>query len=285
MKKIQGVSYSNDFLETTFSGTIHSVFERTFNIETETNKLMTVATHQIFDGPQMIKINEASMKYLPLEIGMSVSQVGKRLSIANVLEIDCEEAKVIEELPLVFSKEKALEIKRHTTIINNYLETNLDTVGFYRKTFPNDVEEVMHRFLMNGKETLESAFEKNDTSLLEVGVSSLLGLGHGLTPSGDDFLTGFLLVFNSQKDTNSEFTSLLNQLVHENCRKTNAVSQNQLKLAINKRALKPVQQFLYDLYRGSSMLTLNKRVEEILRIGSSSGSDMLAGILSAIRLY
>ncbi|MGX7023242.1 DUF2877 domain-containing protein [Vagococcus hydrophili] len=285
MKKIQGVSYSNDFLETTFSGTIHSVFERTFNIETETNKLMTVATHPIFDGPQMIKINETSMKYLPLEIGMAVSHVGKRLLIADVLEIDCEEAKVMEELPLVFSKEKALEIKRHTTIINNYLEINLDTVGFYRKTFPNDVEEVMHRFLMNGKETLESAFEKDDSSLLEVGVSSLLGLGHGLTPSGDDFLTGFLLVLNSQTDTNREFTGLLNQLVQENCRKTNAVSQNQLKLAIDKRALKPVQQFLYDLYRGSSMLTLNKRVEEILRIGSSSGSDMLAGILSAIRLY
>ncbi|HCM90796.1 MULTISPECIES: DUF2877 domain-containing protein [Vagococcus] len=284
MIKIQGLTYSDDLADKKIFGKIHSVFERTFNVETETQRIITIATPTIFDGPQMIKIDTFNIANLGLEVGMIVSQLEKKILVDDRIEINVSQASPIEAIPLLFPETKHEEIKRHVEIINYLLETNLDTVGFYRKNYPNEVEKVMHHFLMDGRENLKKGWQQEDLTMLGVAISSLIGLGHGLTPSGDDFITGFLLVINSHHYPNVYLTSEVNKLVDRGKGRTNLISQNQLLLAIKGKSLTPISRFLSDLYSGASISTLTKSVEEILSVGSSSGSDILAGILSGVEL-
>jgi len=112
-----------------------------------------------------------------------------------------------------------------------------------------------------------------------------LGAGAGLTPSGDDFVTGLLLALNRWKNVlwDRDDLDLINQSVVEAVyQKSSTLSANLIELASlgegDERILKAIDWILGGYPEASGI------VENLLDLGSSSGVDMLVGFSAAITI-
>lgn len=285
MKKIESISYDETLNNFNLSGKIHSSFNRTFNILTESDYFFTVAVNSVFDGPNMLKIKESNFEGMIFERGMMVKQVDEGLVIADKVWIDLSKAEIYQIKPLVFPNKPNTENNNTFLGIEKYLSEQLDTVGFFRKTYQNNLEKEQHDRLLACKNALNTAVKEENKKLLEKEVIQLIGYGNGLTPSGDDFLTGLLLVANS---VNYPFVTLrnsLNETVSRNLKRTNDISQHQLLHGIEGIALEPIMTFLRELNQEEiDNIQLENSLNQVISIGSSSGSDMIAGILFGLEV-
>lgn len=283
METIHALNYSSDLLEISLEGEIHSVFKRTINIITEKNEIYTLATSDIFKGPRLIHLSPKDLSKINELVGKNVQEKSEKLVIKNQLEIDFFDAEKYK-VPEIIFKPVSEKVKENVIFLNNYLIKELDTVGYYRKTFLNEVENVLHQFLITGSSLLKEGLEENNEKKVNEGIAKLVGLGHGLTPSGDDLLTGVSLVLNSSNYPNQEMTQLFNQQLTSRLSKTNLISQNQLRLSMNGKALAPTITFINALFEGKEIEELMVSMKEILTIGSSSGSDILSGVFLGMEL-
>ncbi|MBU5459175.1 DUF2877 domain-containing protein [Anaerostipes sp. MSJ-23] len=107
---------------------------------------------------------------------------------------------------------------------------------------------------------------------------SLIGLGIGLTPSGDDFLCGFLcgLIFMNLWDT--PFSCYLRQQIQCNLSRTNEISSAFLSCALHR-------QFGTAVHMLSDHPKMSHILSEFLAIGHSSGLDTLCGIYFAFQIF
>jgi hypothetical protein len=107
----------------------------------------------------------------------------------------------------------------------------------------------------------------------------LLGLGPGLTPSGDDFLGG-LLVALRYLGAHEVARSLASEVLHRARQRTNEISRAHLAAAAEGEGLAPLHDLLAKLgtvgaIRGGACLSA------IDAIGHTSGWDALAGVAFA----
>jgi hypothetical protein len=132
-------------------------------------------------------------------------------------------------------------------------------------------------------DAVRDALARNDIHRFEAAALRLLGLGHGLTPSGDDFVGGVMFALaHAPRDAWSTRLPVLKT----NLRKAAAWSTNVISAAL-----------LDDLMDGASFSVLHAQLaalqecsapeiesatRALLRVGASSGADMLAGLLLAL---
>jgi hypothetical protein len=107
---------------------------------------------------------------------------------------------------------------------------------------------------------------------------SLVGLGPGLTPSGDDFLTGLFTIFNMKNNPFYPYRSFCEEVLKKARTLTNDISYMTLKKAANGKVRDSIISFLNSILVEDDqdlILSLNK----LLNIGSSSGTDIAYGIV------
>lgn len=111
----------------------------------------------------------------------------------------------------------------------------------------------------------------------------LVGLGHGLTPSGDDFIVGFLSVleyFRSSGELEGDLGAL-RSCVLELIDRTTVVSGAFLKCAAAGEYAESLIAYYQAL--GSDSVKLSKSLYRIAQHGSSSGVDTLNGMLFGMK--
>jgi Protein of unknown function (DUF2877) len=129
---------------------------------------------------------------------------------------------------------------------------------------------------------LGDALRQRDPSAVTAAAARLLGLGEGLTPSGDDVLTGLAFV-SAHRGTrlHGALASLAAALDDEEER-TTLLSVATLRHALEARA----QQGLHDLIRAvrdGDGERIGDAALRVARIGHTSGTDMLSGVRLALR--
>ena len=110
-------------------------------------------------------------------------------------------------------------------------------------------------------------------------IKDLMGLGRGLTPSGDDFINGLLLAFNripQRLQYQAQLDELNHDVVEMAFSKTTALSANLIEAASRGSADERLLQALDGLLTGA--LSPEKIVQVLETYGSSSGIDALAGV-------
>ncbi len=134
----------------------------------------------------------------------------------------------------------------------------------------------------------ERALVYADSKLISEAVSKYIGLGYGLTPSGDDFLCGMLYTFARLKDVAcmaNKYATALADAVLSNLEKTNEVSREYLLCACDgvefeiTDAVIAVLSDGYDIADENEQKALSESMRALLSVGASSGSDILCGIL------
>ena len=127
-----------------------------------------------------------------------------------------------------------------------------------------------------------------DPGLLLQHAASLVGLGSGLTPSGDDFLGGVFFAFALLRQTYPEIRELQNwnysNFLTENQSKTNLISFTLLKDHEAGHGMEPLHYFTNALLAGKPIDESLPYASELVAVGHSTGWDLLTGLLSGMTI-
>lgn len=143
----------------------------------------------------------------------------------------------------------------------------------------------MARLLQLHRDALFLALRRNEDP--GDAIQSLIGLGIGLTPSGDDYLVGLCSILLLPGHPAQRYREIFLSVLEKAQQKTTLLSAITLEAAINQRYRQVIGQLLEKLLekivhddRQLIIDTINK----IKQIGSSSGCDMLHGMADACLL-
>lgn len=116
----------------------------------------------------------------------------------------------------------------------------------------------------------------------------LVGLGQGLTPSGDDFLGGLFFV---ARHLHAAYPGALHweqQVIDDWLEwarpRTNAISHTLLRDHARGQGVEPLHDWVAALLQGKDLNEIMPHVQRVSAIGSASGWDMLAGAVTGMLL-
>ena len=117
-------------------------------------------------------------------------------------------------------------------------------------------------------------------------VSGLVGLGPGLTPSGDDLLAGMLVALMAMPYTASQpSVDLLARCVTRHAaEKTNRISSAMLEQSAKGNGSAAQHRLLRCLLGVDTQPDISRATLELIQVGHTSGWDTLAGILLGIHV-
>ncbi|MCX6267565.1 MAG: DUF2877 domain-containing protein [Bacteroidetes bacterium] len=114
------------------------------------------------------------------------------------------------------------------------------------------------------------------------GIETIKGTGYGLTPSGDDFIAGFLLGLHyNECRYNIDLSGFREEIYHAALGKNLLISSFLLR-AKNKKYFNPLKKILL-LLAGASQSSLSEGLQQLLSIGATSGADFFSGYIFPIK--
>ena len=115
---------------------------------------------------------------------------------------------------------------------------------------------------------------------------NLIGLGSGLTPSGDDFLGGLFFAFHFLSNVYPEQlksnNSFLDAFFDRNQGKTNLISFTLMQDMSRGRGLAPLHEFVNSMVTNQPNDLIVSFALELAQIGNSTGWDILTGVLAGL---
>ncbi|MBV7434081.1 DUF2877 domain-containing protein [Cardiobacteriaceae bacterium TAE3-ERU3] len=118
---------------------------------------------------------------------------------------------------------------------------------------------------------------------IDSAVSSLIGLGGGLTPSGDDFLSGLLVAMHLQSSPLSQHLALLQTAVQRYLNQTHVISAAFISDAVLAQVSSTVQEFVDCLHDSTvEQQRVQASLSSLTDLGHRSGYDLLSGLLAGL---
>ncbi|GAB4028621.1 MAG: hypothetical protein Fur0012_01380 [Elusimicrobiota bacterium] len=239
---------------------LHSSFKKVENFQ-KGSRLVSLVLPEIGPGPNNIVINRLSrcrqIEIKEKEIVLENIRVSNPDSFyVSSARVDIREENIRRRI--VYCVKKLL-------FLSPPLSMSFVFDSQREKNFSSTFEKEMLERMKFGIKCLR----EGKTSL---GTRSLCGLGFGLTPSGDDFLSGFSL-FLSLKEEEKRIKRILSA-----CKSRNLISYNLLRNSAAGKVEMRVKIFLKSLAYGK-LEELDKSMADVIRRGHSSGADFLSGFL------
>ncbi len=132
-----------------------------------------------------------------------------------------------------------------------------------------------------------ACFDQDIAQVARMG-KEIVGLGPGLTPSGDDFLGGLLFVARSLKTAYpGDFPweeQPITDLIEWARKQTHSISHSILSDLALGHGPEPLHDVVASLLKGEDLGDVMAGVTRLLRIGHTSGWDILAGVLAGMLL-
>jgi len=144
------------------------------------------------------------------------------------------------------------------------------------------LSRIARRRIATFEHWLSDALKANDSAegALPHPVQDLIGLGCGLTPSGDDFLVGALALLDAVAERNA-FRSLACGLTHASPALTSPLSHCFLRAAAAGYVGEKLHQAVSSVIAGK----VDSAITAVRKIGHSSGWDMLTGIATTLKIF
>ena len=275
-------------LSNTQQGSVLAVFERSFYLLTERCYLVCIGHAELTQGPLNALCEPNSFPLLTAQPQPSARyyQYGQQLYIEykeDKIEFNYQRASVWSP-PLITppsSNQLQQRLQKLTILLSSYyLSTGLSPFLLNLASKEQSLKiESNNPFLLEAAAAiniLTDALTNSDIDLLTQ-ANNLIGLGPGLTPSGDDFIGGMLLAFRSF-DYDKIAQTLADWALPVAKTQTNQISYAHLCCAAEGAGAAPLHDFLNALGNNQD---LTPSLNAIGCIGHSSGWDALAGIICA----
>jgi len=251
---------------------IHSGFKNYLNLVCR-NKLITITDRREKSGPVNIVLSE-----LP-ELRTQTITIRKNEILLNCKSCSWENYQK-------FDSQMHLNSNQFSTLINR-----IDLVENYLKE--NGSEASLKYLLDDRLYVAENSFQKILKCSIQQGVLKFLngqvaegikqikGKGIGLTPSGDDLITGILYGLNLLQSQGFNLKELKKTILN-NSQTGNLISRNYICLAQEGSFFNDLKQLVLTLAtENDEELTL--KTADILRKGETSGADMLTGFILTLQ--
>ncbi|MEW6672325.1 MAG: DUF2877 domain-containing protein [Thermodesulfobacteriota bacterium] len=154
---------------------------------------------------------------------------------------------------------------------------------------PNQVFPLMEKWKNNLWDCIDSLLcnlESRCIEKIQNSVLKILGNGPGLTPSGDDFLAGFIVtgvVFGRLFNRIDELIDTVVQIVYSAfVGRTTDVSGAMIEDACNGQVSEPVEDLMQSILTGDTVDRIVLFARKIHSIGAYSGEDLLNGLATGI---
>lgn len=278
-----------------FEATVHSSFRSAANLRREGDPyLLTLLLSSETDLPQGIRVNA------PPGFTFEDLPVNERLICRDEV-LQCEKFPLTVDLRrgvrwksdlLAFSTEttdlafSARWDKVWQTLNDQQRQTGAELVAEYFRQ-PGGIVSAMTRRLVEGMNGLITSTRNN---ALDTGgsVTALLGLGSGLTPSGDDLLVGYmagLICRAGRNQDRNKFISDLGRTLTDLSFKTTDISRTYLFHATNGQFSKNLTRLAEAICTGIDPDQLVEIALAAMRMGHSSGMDAVTGLLLGLEAW
>lgn len=275
-------TYADDFMCQCSSGTVHSVYRKTINIQAQGQLLaLQSAASPLSPVSLMTNLTAGQLEALHIEPGQAV-----RFSRDSIEVICSGNPSIFRYSPsLIYRSElSGFSAGSSPDILKSRVQMAVSRSegGGFRQLFSSCAwkegdESLVLSAAMEQMSRCRLLLRTNAYMEAARTLARLIGLGIGLTPSGDDFLCGVLASLTLCRLTDHPFARSLAAQLEGHLSDTNDISGTFLRCALQNQFSQTVCR-LWDLPPADEIL------HSFEAVGHSSGTDTLCGILYALDL-
>lgn len=254
------------------SGQVHSVFERVVNIATTDGELFTLACRGLDDGPHTARVDRAAWRGSGVRVGDAVFAEQGGMWIGGAGQLECAAATpwdcVLPPWPAGTRTARANLQALHQGLEQQRAQQR-EHLGAFEQLALRTIAERLQR--------LADALRAGRQQAATVHAQALLGLGPGLTPSGDDVLLGLFAVLHLPGSPCAGWLQGGASVLAGAADATHAISLAALRRAAAGGVRESIAVLLRELLQGGGA-ALDAALARVLAIGSSSGADIATGL-------
>ncbi len=274
-----------------FDATIQSVFESAVNLRLEgEDRLITLLVSDRYELPQGIRITDKTIPLQSLTVGLRAASRGGILRFdSSPLTIDLRSASLwkcrMKELNAVMQSSQALEAwSLAWKLLNkNQKLKNADLVA--EDLIQADSGSPLSRRMARPVSQLATAADRYDVEGTIHAAERMIGLGPGVTPSGDDVLIGFLAALWSMAGKHKQQLSYIHAFgaaLMQIAKQTNEISRTYLFHATQGQFSSTLTHLAEAIVTGGDV---QQHLQSAMRVGHSSGMDSVTGMLIGLRIW
>ncbi len=252
-------SYSNG---ETIGETV-KVFENTVYLKTRDDDLICLTSKDV-KAPINLNLN-SPVNFLKLDC---INK--KAIRTPNGLKLETIGFNIKNSKIYLTTKDHEIKAGLRNRILFSVKELYLfDTLGSIL-----DNQSLFFNELSDSIRSISESTQKHDLMKLSNQLSSIVGLGNGFTPSGDDFIVGFLFCLNRiLLGSNHKYTKFV---IMGN---TNWASKKFIDYSQNGIVIEPLEVFVNFLLSGENETKFP--LMDLIQVGKSSGIDASIGAIIA----
>lgn len=261
---------------------VHSVFKHAVNLELNED-IITLVTRNISPHPFTITLPVEDMVDLGLSRGDIVQAGESCMTLKNGMEIQLEQTPVWDSRPHYtddfFTKNeliKRIEALKEISVLEH--KGGLSEI-FKNPNITNPFIKASHFQISR---LISSQIARDYKEIVSSG-KALIGMGQGLTPSGDDFLAGYMVTFLYAAPLSGipreTITELNGKLIEGSNAKTTFISWRLMNYAARGEISLDVRELIQSLLYRSKGGNLHRKAGRVIEFGETSGSDTIVGIM------
>ncbi len=275
-------------------GAVLAAVSRAIYLLSDSGEVLWLTTAESPRHPRCIRVS-APLPGLMVNSPFTVDKPGL-LVIGRGITLDCRRASIWspptlpagEVLPLTTLPERVRAV--FAVLENLPSPTGLGTLlpeirrvatGSRPRSSPMEVSSSLTLALPVVREMARACRTRDGEKVLSQ-AESLVGLGEGLTPSGDDFVGGLLFCLHWLSRLYSLPTIDWTNAIERSSDKTNPISFTVLSDLAEGQGVEPLYQWLGCILTYGSMETMGYHAARLVQIGHSSGWDLLSGALTGL---
>ena len=279
-----------------FSGVIHSIFHHACNVSLESDALLTLVSSEKGNLSQGIRLGTPpKFTFLnQLRVGQPIACRGGILRISgSELSVDLRTASLwhidLKGLRVdLHQRDTAqawavawLELEKHRR--GNGISAMIAAIPAPRQN--SVTSHVIKTLVERAVQTVPALIDATGNLQVDGAITAirpLIGLGSGLTPSGDDFIVGYLAGLWSTAGSDSSrlrFLSFLGAWLSQAAAGTNAISRTYIKSAVNGNVSEPIATLAQLFGQAKSLDSVREATRTALQVGNTSGTDGVQGLL------
>ena len=256
---------------------MHSVFARVVNVIVPDGTLFTLASREVDDAPDTLVVDLGTFDGRGVVVGEPVAARDGVLTVGQYLAIRVDGTRPwVPLLPWYPAHDAPL--RRNLDALREHVARFDGGPDGDARSQASAVAIAATALLAQHATALGHALERADLETAREQGEALVGLGQGLTPSGDDVLVGLFAVLHLPGGPCEPMRDLGRQIVARAVPRTHAISLCALRAAAEGRVRARIVALLSALIAGERD-TMLAALRAVLAIGSTSGRDIVAGIV------
>ncbi len=278
-------SYLHGFLQHPHTGTTGATFNRSCYLDLD-GQIVALVAADLLNGPINIVLDvPPKMSFHRLRVGTVVASTPTALSTDEGLRVTLDSARPWDAALTPWTKVDETTLNANLALTRALLLAKAPRESFAR-----------HLAALNGRERTQrvgrsepralvamanflTGMQRSDLAAVSEATRQLVGLGSGLTPSGDDILVGALIALTIRPPTVAAPLRIAIDAAATG--RSTRISEAYLEAAARGEASETWHRLLAVLPTTDSS-ALIPAVRRVMTFGETSGADMLAGFLLAL---